>query len=117
MNSNSAISAPKRLRVAAVQMIFADSIPGNLEKIEDAATKPMWRSAVRYTRCLVPSLGWYEWQEQGAGRGKQPYFIHLPQMELFHFAGLWSSWTPKGGEPILSFAGKKAPPWGRRSKL
>ena len=73
-------------------------------RIEDAATKPMWRSAVKRTRCLVPSFGWYEWQEQGAGRVKQPFFIHLPQMELFHFAGLWSSWTPKGGEPVLTFA-------------
>ena len=73
-------------------------------RVEDAATKPMWRTAVKRTRCLVPSLGWYEWKEQGAGRGKQPFFIHLPQMAMFHFAGLWSSWTPKGGEPILSFA-------------
>lgn len=32
-------SQPKRLRVAAVQMIFADSIAGNLEKIERAAIK------------------------------------------------------------------------------
>jgi predicted amidohydrolase len=30
---------PKHLRVAAVQMIFADSIAGNLEKIERAATQ------------------------------------------------------------------------------
>jgi predicted amidohydrolase len=36
---NSTNSVPKRLRVAAVQMIFADSISGNLEKIEDAAAK------------------------------------------------------------------------------
>ncbi len=39
MNPNSTISAPKRLRVATVQMVFADSIPGNLMKIEEAATK------------------------------------------------------------------------------
>ncbi len=32
-------SKPKSLRVAAVQMIFADSIAGNLEKIERAAIK------------------------------------------------------------------------------
>lgn len=31
--------APKQLRVAAVQMIFADTIAGNLEKIERAAVK------------------------------------------------------------------------------
>jgi len=34
---NSAYPAPKRLRVAAVQMIIADSLAGNLEKIERAA--------------------------------------------------------------------------------
>jgi len=39
VNPNSTISAPKRLRVATVQMVFADSIPGNLMKIEEAATK------------------------------------------------------------------------------
>ncbi len=37
--SASSIAQPKRLRVAAVQMIFADSITGNLEKIERAAIK------------------------------------------------------------------------------
>lgn len=73
-------------------------------RIEDAAAKPMWRTAVRHTRSLVPSLGWYEWQERGAGRGKQPYFIHLPERGLMHFAGLWSHWTPKDGEAVLSFA-------------
>ena len=29
---------------------------------EEAATKPMWRNAVRQSRCLVPALGWYEWK-------------------------------------------------------
>jgi len=32
-------SAPKRLRAAAVQMMFADSLAGNLEKIQHAATR------------------------------------------------------------------------------
>ncbi len=36
---NSGKTPPKTLRVAAVQMIFADSIAGNLEKIERAAIK------------------------------------------------------------------------------
>lgn len=73
-------------------------------RVEDAAVKPMWRTAVKHTRCLVPSLGWYEWKVQERGAGKQPYFIHVPEKRLFHFAGLWSSWTPQGGEPIQTFA-------------
>lgn len=73
-------------------------------RVEEAASKPMWRTAVKQSRCLVPSLGWYEWQVQGPGRAKQPFFIHLPGGALMHFAGLWSSWIPKGGEPVETFA-------------
>src|SRR5579859_6687005 len=32
-------------------------------RVEEAATKPMWKHAYRYARCLVPALGYYEWQE------------------------------------------------------
>jgi putative SOS response-associated peptidase YedK len=28
---------------------------------EDAPTKPMWRTALRNWRCLIPAEGWYEW--------------------------------------------------------
>lgn len=73
-------------------------------RVEDAASKPMWRSAVKHTRCLVPSLGWYEWKVQAGSARKQPYFIHIPGMKLLHFAGLWSSWSPKSGESIQTFA-------------
>jgi len=74
-------------------------------RVEEAATKPMWRTAIKRSRCLVPSLGWYEWKKPETGRqAKQPYFIHFPDQELFHFAGLWSSWNSKGGETVLSFA-------------
>ncbi len=69
---------------------------------EEAASKPMWRSAVRHTRCLVPTLGWYEWHVAPAG--KVPYFIHAPALAGFCFAGLWSEWKNPAGEPQLSFA-------------
>jgi putative SOS response-associated peptidase YedK len=32
-------------------------------RIEEAATKPMWRQAVKTSRCLIPAIGWYEWKE------------------------------------------------------
>jgi len=69
---------------------------------EEAAGKPMWRGAVRHTRCLVPSLGWYEWK--AGPEGKQPIFIHAPRMAGFCFAGLWSEWRNPAGEAQLSFA-------------
>jgi putative SOS response-associated peptidase YedK len=78
---------------------------------EDAATKPMWRTALRNWRCLIPAEGWYEWkQDQVVDRAtgevkpsKQPYFIHRKDQHPFCFAGLTSLWTPEaGGDPVLS---------------
>jgi len=70
---------------------------------EDAAAKPMWRDAVRRSRCLVPALGWYEWHT-GAD-GKLPYFCHRPGgLEGLCFAGLWARWKNPQGEMLQSFA-------------
>ncbi len=69
---------------------------------EEAAAKPMWRSAVRHTRCLVPALGWYEWRV--TPEGKVPYFIHAPALAGVCFAGLWSEWKNPAGEAQLTFA-------------
>ena len=62
---------------------------------EEAAAKPMWRSAVRHTRCLVPALGWYEWRV--TGEGKVPYFIHAPSVG----GGL-----PRGDPSVTRCAGR-----------
>ncbi|MBD9680762.1 SOS response-associated peptidase [Pseudomonas sp. PDM18] len=77
---------------------------------EEAAGKPLWRQALRSTRCLMPALGWYEWNEKEtlrnpAGRQvHQPYFIHSPTAPIIAIAGLWSLWTNPNGEPVLSCA-------------
>jgi len=69
---------------------------------EEAAAKPMWRSALRHSRCLVPALGWYEWRVEPAG--KVPYYIHPPGGAGLYFAGLWSEWKDPVGESRPSFA-------------
>jgi predicted amidohydrolase len=52
-------SKPKRLRVAAVQMIFADGISGNLEKIEGAAIQAAKDGAdvVLFPECATTGYG------------------------------------------------------------
>lgn len=68
---------------------------------EEAASKPMFRDAWRRGRCLVPCIGYYEWQ--GKGPGKRPFFISLGgNAPGFCMAGLWAQ-ARIGEEKLLSF--------------
>jgi putative SOS response-associated peptidase YedK len=58
-------------------------------KAETAADKPMFRTAFRQRRCLIPADGYYEWQARGTK--KQPYFFGPKDGLPFAFAGLWES--------------------------
>ena len=78
---------------------------------EEAASRPMWKTALARARCLIPAEGWYEWQAVeriDAATGevrqvKQPHYIHLRDGGPFCFAGLMSVWSRPGEEiPLLS---------------
>lgn len=59
-------------------------------RAETAASKPAFRSAVAKRRCLVPVVGWYEWQRLGgSGNKKQPWFIYLPDGNPMAMAAIW----------------------------
>jgi putative SOS response-associated peptidase YedK len=70
-------------------------------RLEEAATKPMWREPVRHARCLVPAEGWYEWRsfertDPATGEitvVKQPHYIRRSDGRPLCFAGLMSLWT------------------------
>ncbi len=92
---------------------WKDSTPPRFSfnaRSEEAAGKRLWRHALRSTRCLMPALGWYEWNEKEnlrnpAGRQvHQPYFIHSDTDPIIPIAGLWSLWMSPNGEPVLSCA-------------
>jgi putative SOS response-associated peptidase YedK len=55
--------------------------------------------AARRHRCLVPALGWYEWQ--GAKPPRQPWIFHLDGFRPFAFAGIF---CPTGAERPGNFA-------------
>ena len=67
---------------------------------ETVSDKPAYRAAFRARRCLVPASGWYEWQ--GAGRGKQPWFVALEDGSPLSFAALWERWG-KGQDALETF--------------
>jgi putative SOS response-associated peptidase YedK len=74
----------------AAQMINARS--------ETADTKPTFRDALKFRRCLIPADGFYEWQR--TGKAKQPYCFEVNEGELFAFAGIWDCRRDSGGPAL-----------------
>jgi putative SOS response-associated peptidase YedK len=71
-------------------------------RAETVAEKPMFRSAFKRKRCLIPVSGYYEWQDTPGG--KQPwYFTARNGSPALTIAGLWDEWTDKEtGKPLKS---------------
>jgi putative SOS response-associated peptidase YedK len=68
-------------------------------RAETITEKPSFREAFQKRRCIVPATGFYEWKK---GRdGKQPFYFHLPNKEVFGFAGLYEEWLDKESGEIL----------------
>lgn len=77
-------------------------------RVEGLLESKMFAPAAARRRCLVPADGFYEWQDRGEGRRKQPYYLHDPDGEPLAFAGIFSSWRDRAaGEeaaPLFSCA-------------
>jgi putative SOS response-associated peptidase YedK len=64
---------------------------------EEALTKPSFRNAMRWRRCLIPADGFYEWT--GPKGKRRPFLLRPRQPKLIAFAGLYERWRdPAGGE-------------------
>jgi putative SOS response-associated peptidase YedK len=59
-------------------------------RAETVAEKPMFRSAFKRSRCLIPASGYYEWQNTPTG--KQPYYYTARDDSPLTIAGLWDEW-------------------------
>lgn len=70
---------------------------------EEARDRPTWRHSLRAQRCLMPTRGWYEWNEREKVRSEsgrlvnQPYFVHCTESDVIAFAGLWAVWRGPSG--------------------
>ena len=68
---------------------------------ETVAEKPMFRSAFKNSRCLIPASGYYEWQT--TPEGKQPFYFTRRDGQVMTIAGLWSGWVENAsGETVKS---------------
>lgn len=59
-------------------------------KIETLHQKKSFSTSARNRLCLIPSTGFFEWQQ--VGKSKQPWFIRVAGEEIFSIAGIWDIW-------------------------
>lgn len=73
---------------------------------ETVFTSRAFAAAAKRHRCLVPAVGWYEWQ--GASPPRQPWLFHLGGFRPFAFAGICSppAETENGNFAILTTEAK-----------
>jgi putative SOS response-associated peptidase YedK len=68
-------------------------------RLETIAEKPSYSRPLKSTRCVVLADGFYEWKKTSSG--KVPVAI-MPPDGMLGFAGIWATWKPPEGDPILS---------------
>lgn len=73
-------------------------------RCESIAEKPSFREPFVQSRCLIPALGWYEWNRPEDG-SKIPYFIYQPNQVFTVMAGILEAWkNPETGEWLRTAA-------------
>lgn len=78
------------------------SVPATFNaRAEGIDQKPMFRSALKRTRCLIPASGFFEWT--GEKTARKPWFISGVDGKPLTFAGLFDTWKNREtGEEIKS---------------
>ncbi|MGV8892288.1 MAG: SOS response-associated peptidase [Burkholderiaceae bacterium] len=71
-------------------------------RLETAAEKPVFRSAFKHRRCLIPASGFYEWHTED--KHKQPYYFTLASGAEMALAGLWEEWHGADGTILQTCA-------------
>ncbi|AZS15382.1 SOS response-associated peptidase [Paenibacillus lutimineralis] len=67
-------------------------------RAETIMEKPSFNRLLSSRRCVIPSDGFYEWQQRNGS--KQPYRITLKGESLFSFAGLYDIWADAEGNKL-----------------
>ena len=72
-------------------------------RAETVKEKKGWKSSLARRRCIIPIDGFYEWQDQGKGKRKQPFYITSRDFSPLALAGLWATWRdPESGEELFT---------------
>ena len=58
-------------------------------RLETINSKLIFKDSYLKRKCIIIANGYFEWKR--VNEKKQPYFINIPEQELFYFAGIWRS--------------------------
>lgn len=72
-------------------------------RAENVQQSPVFRDAFHKRRCLIPTMGFYEWRKNQDGT-KTPFFIRLKSRPVFSFAGIWDSWKDAEGKELKTYS-------------
>ena len=73
-------------------------------RAETAREKPMFRRSLERRRCVVPSSGFYEWQQMEGKKKKDKYRFNYPGQDVLYMAGIWNTCTTADGSEYPAFA-------------
>lgn len=90
------------------RMLGKDFVKEIINTRSDKAFGNFWKKQVRTQRVLIPANGFYEWKK--TSDGKTPYYIQLPDENLYAFAGIWNSWKDKDGNEFNAYSIMTADP-------
>ncbi len=71
-------------------------------RAETVTSKPSFKKSFSSKRCLIPTIGFYEWSR--ISQVKQPFFIRVKSTHLFSFAGIFDIWKDAENNEIYSYA-------------
>jgi putative SOS response-associated peptidase YedK len=72
-------------------------------RTENVFERPSFRNPIKFSRCLIPADGFFEWMDFKSK--KYPHYIFLNEGRLFCFGGICSAWVDsKTGEVIETFS-------------
>lgn len=93
------VAAPMRWGLIPAWWQEGKPLPATFNaRADTVATKPMFRSAFKSRRCIVPMSGFYEWKAEG--KLKRPHYITMASGEPMSVAGLWEPRTVDGEERL-----------------
>ena len=59
---------------------------------EELSAKPMFKSAFKTHRCLIPANGFYDYKASDPEGAKGRYLFKVTGQDYFAFPGLWEEW-------------------------